>query len=84
MKKLFWEIFPKNKEEWEWYFDWCINYSKMFYPIGKTLNVCSIVILLVIELFIHVLLIMLFPLMRIELRICANSYRKQKRKEQND
>lgn len=32
MKKLFWEIFPENKEEREKCFDWCIHYSKMILP----------------------------------------------------
>ena len=34
MKKLFWKIFPKNKEEREKYLDWCIHDSKIFYPTG--------------------------------------------------
>lgn len=80
MKRLFREIFPINREEWRSYFDWCINHSKVFYPIGRLLNIFAAVILVIVEILIHILLILLFPLTRIELRICANKDRKQRSK----
>ncbi|HEL1675824.1 TPA: hypothetical protein ACIRI2_001986 [Streptococcus suis] len=83
IKKLFWEIFPKNKEEWEKYFDWCIHYSKIFYPVGMLLNIYATIMLFLTELLIYSLVILLFPLTRIELRIHANKARKQ-RKKNND
>ncbi|CYX34722.1 hypothetical protein [Streptococcus suis] len=83
IKKLFWEIFPKNKEEREKYFDWCIQYSKVFYPVGMLLNIYATIMLFLTELLTYSLVILLFPLTRIELRIHANEYRKQ-RKKNND
>ncbi len=84
MKKLFWEIFPKNKKAWERYFDWCLYDSKTFYPVGKLLNIYATIMLFITELLIFVLLILLFPLTRIELRIRSSKVKKQKEKEQND
>ncbi|HFU4362864.1 TPA: hypothetical protein ACGO9G_000818 [Streptococcus suis] len=69
MKKLFWEIFPKNKKGWEKYFDWCIYDSKIFYLVGILLNIL-----------VYSLVILLFPLTRIELEIRANKSRKKRRK----
>lgn len=84
MKKLFWEIFPKNKKSWERYFDWCLYDSKTFYPVGKLLNIYATIMLFITELLIFVLLILLFQLTRIELRIRSSKVKKQKEKEQND
>ncbi|HFI0794856.1 TPA: hypothetical protein ACGO8I_001875 [Streptococcus suis] len=69
MKKLFWEIFPKNKEERKKYLDWCIYDSKIFYLVGILLNIL-----------VYSLVILLFPLTRVELEIRANKARKQRRK----
>ncbi|HEL1931443.1 TPA: hypothetical protein TYI17_002266 [Streptococcus suis] len=83
IKKLFWEIFPENKKGWEKYFDWCLYDSKTFYPVGKLLNIYATIMLFLTELLIYSLVILLFPLTRIELRIHANKVRKQ-RKKNND
>ena len=80
MNKLFWKIFPKNKEEWEKYLDWCINHSKIFYPVGMLLNIFGTIMLFLTELLVYSLVILLFPLTRIELEIRANKARKQRRK----
>ncbi|HEM6081685.1 TPA: hypothetical protein U2B95_000096 [Streptococcus suis] len=80
MKKLFWKIFPKNKEECEKYLDWCINDSKIFYPVGMLLNIFATIMLFLTELLVYSLVISLFPLTRIELEIRANKARKQRRK----
>ncbi|HEM3451976.1 TPA: hypothetical protein U1B00_001990 [Streptococcus suis] len=69
MKRLFWKIFPKNKEEWEKHLDWCTHDSKIFYLVGILLNIL-----------VYSLVILLFPLTRIELEIRANKARKQRRK----
>ncbi|MBY4972945.1 hypothetical protein K6V43_06075 [Streptococcus suis] len=84
MKKLFWEIFPENKKGWERYFDWCLYDSKTFYPIGKLLNIYASIMLFITELLVFVLLILLFPLTRIESRIRSSKAKKQKEKERND
>ncbi|HEM3634842.1 TPA: hypothetical protein U1C44_000265 [Streptococcus suis] len=84
MKKLFWEIFPKNKKGWEKYFDWCLYDSKTFYPVGKLLNIYAAIMLFITELLVFGLLILLFPLTRIELRIRSSKAKKQKETEQND
>ena len=78
MKKLFWEIFPKNKKAWERYIDWCLYDSKTFYPVGKLLNIYATIMLFITELLIFVLLILLFPLTRIELKIRSSRAKKTK------
>lgn len=78
MKKLFWEIFPKNKEEWERYFDWCLYDSKIFYPVGKLLNIYATIMLFITQLLVYALLILLLPLTKLELRIRASRVKKQK------
>lgn len=80
MKKLFWKIFPKNKEEWEKYIDWCTHDSKIFSPVGMLLNIYGTIMLFLTELLVYSLVILLFPLTRIELEIRANKARKQMRK----
>ncbi|HEM3080607.1 TPA: hypothetical protein U0826_001339 [Streptococcus suis] len=77
MKKLFWEIFPKNKKGWDKYFDWCLLDSKIFYPVGKLLSLYAAAMLFITLVPIYVLLVLLFPLTRIELRIRSNKVRKQ-------
>ena len=84
MKNLIWEIFPKNKESWKKYFDWCLYDSKTFYPVGKLLNIYATIMLFITELIVFGLLILLFPLMRIELGIRSSKAKKQKEKEQNE
>lgn len=81
MKKLFWEIFPKNKKSWEKYFDWCLYHSKTFYPAGKLLNIYAIIAQFITGLLVFTLLILFFPLTRIELRIRSSKVKKQKEKE---
>lgn len=84
MKNLLREIFPKNKESWKKYFDWCLYDSKTFYPVGKLLNIYATIMLFITELIVFGLLILLFPLTRIELRIRSSKAKKQKEKEQNE
>lgn len=84
MKNLIWEIFPKNKESWKKYFDWCLYDSKTFYPVGKLLNIYATIMLFITELIVFGLLILLFPLARIELGIRSSKAKKQKEKEQNE
>ena len=45
MKKLLWKIFPESKKGWEKYFDWCINNSKIFYPVEMLLNIFATIML---------------------------------------
>lgn len=80
MKKLLWRIFPKSKKGWEKYFDWCINNSKIFYPVEMLLNIFATIMLFLTILLVYSLVILLFPLTRIELEIRANKVRKQRRK----
>lgn len=84
MKKLLWRIFPKSKKGWEKYFDWCLYHSKTFYPAGKFLDIYAIIAQFITILLVFTLLILFFPLTRIELRICSSKAKKQKEKEQND
>lgn len=80
MKKLFWKIFPKNKEGWEKYLYWCIHDSKIFYPVGMILNIYGAIMLFLTELLVCSLVILLFPVTRVELKIRANKARKQRRR----
>ena len=80
MKKLLWKIFPKNKEEREKYIDWCTHDSKIFSTVGMLLNIYGTIMLFLTELLVYSLVILLFPLTRIELEIRANKARKQRRK----
>lgn len=80
MKKLFWKIFPENKKSWEKYFDWCLYDSKTFYPVGKLLNIYATIMLFITELLVFGLLILLFPLTRIELRIRSSKAKNKRRK----
>lgn len=67
--KLFQEIFPQNKKEWDKYFTYCIHHSYIFYPIGLTLVVMKDVLYFLFEKLLLLCLILLFPLTRIELRV---------------
>ena len=84
MKNLFREIFPKNKESWERYIRWCEHYSYTFYPVSKLLGVYATIMLVITQLLFYGLIILLFPLTRIELRIRSSKAKKQKEKEQNE
>jgi hypothetical protein len=81
MKNLFREIFPKNKESWERYFRWCKYNSYTFYPVSKLLGVYAIIILVITKLLFYGLIILLFPLTRIELKIRSSRAKKQKEKK---
>ena len=80
MKNLFREVFPKNKESWERYFRWCEYDSYTFYPVSKLLSAYATIMLVITELLVYALLILLFPLTRIELRIRSSRAKKQKEK----
>lgn len=81
MKNLLREIFPKNKESWERYIRWCEYDSYTFYPVSKLLGVYATIMLVITELLFYGLIILLFPLTRIELKIRSSRAKKQKEKK---
>ena len=52
----------------------------IFSPVGMLLNIYGTIMLFLTELLVYSLVILLFPLTRIELEIRANKARKQRRK----
>lgn len=76
MKKLFWEIFPKNRTSWKRYFDWCLYNSKTFKPLRKILNIIGTVLLFIFKTSVYLALVLMFPITRAELRIRSNKVKK--------
>ena len=86
MKNLSREIFPKNKESWERYFRWCEYDSYTFYPVSKLLGACATIMLVITELLFYGLIILLFPLTRIErieFKIRSSRAKKQNKRRRN-
>lgn len=84
MKKLLWEIFPRDKKQWKRYFDWVVYESKSVYPIFLTLKIILTTFEFLMEVILRIILVITFPITRIELRIRSNKAIRQKGEKQHD
>mgnify|MGYP000849234689 CR=1 FL=1 len=84
MNKLFKNIFPQDKKQWKRYFDWVIYESKSVYPIFLILKIILTTFEFLMEMIIRIILVITFPITRIELRIRSNKVIRQKGEKQHD
>ena len=84
MNKIFWEIFPRDKKQWKRYFEWVVYESKSVHPIFLILKIILTTFEFLLEMILRIILVITFPITRIELRIRSNKVKKKTEEKQHD